>query len=535
VTPYLFGSLGRVRQGQHAHGGAQFDVSNGTRHFVDSFTTFNRTITSVANPCAGYSCGAPTTASIPPDTSVPPAGRPAGVFTAYNATITNVAPYTWAGEVRQVELTYTVASGASKDVIIAVGAHLARQNEWGTGNGAAGYPGGSGKIAARFDTTKSDVAASVNPGSAVSPGATISGTVVNDANGNGSTDAGEVGIGGVAVASSGALSDTAVTGADGKYTFSDLSAGTYGLDYTLPTGFENTGVKPLSGVVVEGDSSTVTGKDFFAQQRNASISGTVYNDVDGDGQLDAGESGISGVAVTRSGSTTAKTTDANGAYTFTGLAAGTYTVDYSVPAGYVNTGTKPSASFSVAAGQTVTGKNFFARAAAGSISGTVYDDADDSGTLTTGDAGKGGVTVFIDANGNGTLDAGERNTTSSTLAGSVGTYSFSSVSTGSHTVSYAVPAGYANTGARPVSVNVTTGNSSTANFFAIRTTSTTVTTSSSPSTSTYGTSVTFTATVTSAAGNPNSVGTVTFRKWRGQSLHRRQLEREQRHLHHIRS
>ncbi|HVM04742.1 MAG TPA: Ig-like domain repeat protein [Acidimicrobiales bacterium] len=92
----------------------------------------------------------------------------------------------------------------------------------------------------------------------------------------------------------------------------------------------------------------------------ASISGTVYNDANGNGSLDAGEAGIAGVTVTRSGSSTAATTDANGNYSFTGLLAGEYTIDYTVPSGHANTGTKPRV-VTVGTGASSTGNHFFAR------------------------------------------------------------------------------------------------------------------------------------------------------------------------------
>src|SRR4029079_11436178 len=93
---------------------------------------------------------------------------------------------------------------------------------------------------------------------------------------------------------------------------------------------------------------------------SASVSGTVYNDANGNGLYDSGEVGISNVTVTRSGTgTTTTTTNGSGVYTFSGLTAGTYSVDYTVPSGFANTGTKPL-SVPVAAGASVAGKDFFA-------------------------------------------------------------------------------------------------------------------------------------------------------------------------------
>ncbi|MGR5133587.1 SdrD B-like domain-containing protein, partial [Vibrio alfacsensis] len=66
---------------------------------------------------------------------------------------------------------------------------------------------------------------------------------------------------------------------------------------------------------------------------NNSISGVVFNDTDGDGVLDPGESGISEVTITLSGSTTDTTlTDNSGYYTFQFLNTGTYSVSETDPA-----------------------------------------------------------------------------------------------------------------------------------------------------------------------------------------------------------
>ena len=109
-------------------------------------------------------------------------------------------------------------------------------------------------------------------------------------------------------------------------------------------------------------SSLLQAKTFTVTGNTAAISGTVYQDSNGNGSLDAGEPGISGVSVSLSGTSSGTTTtNGSGAYTFSSLAAGTYNVDYTVPTGYGNTGTKPINGISVASGQSVTGKNLFAR------------------------------------------------------------------------------------------------------------------------------------------------------------------------------
>src|SRR5439155_18304197 len=135
------------------------------------------------------------------------------------------------------------------------------------------------------------------------------------------------------------------------------------------------------------------------------------------------------------------------------------------------------------------------------IAGTVYNDADGSGTLTGGDTGLGGVTVTLSGS-----------TSATTTTSGSGAYSFTGLTAGTYNIDYTVPAGYANTGTKPINgIVLTTGSTLSANnFFARRTTSTSLALTTGTSPSTYGDSLTFTATVTSLAGNPSS-GTVTFK------------------------
>ncbi len=77
----------------------------------------------------------------------------------------------------------------------------------------------------------------------------------------------------------------------------------------------------------------------------AQIHGTVYNDLDADGTRDAGEPGLANWSVflddnnngTRDAGEAVTFTSATGTYSFSGLAAGTYTVAEVIPAGWVQT------------------------------------------------------------------------------------------------------------------------------------------------------------------------------------------------------
>src|SRR5436190_347626 len=132
---------------------------------------------------------------------------------------------------------------------------------------------------------------------------------------------------------------------------------------------------------------------YFRHVRDASIAGTVYNDADGSGSLTAGDAFKSGVVVfidanndgiKDAGETSTTSAVADGTYTFSGLAAGTYHVSYVVTTGWANTGTPPQ-DVPLTAGQVVTPNTSFYQSRDASIAGTVYNDADGSGSLTAGD------------------------------------------------------------------------------------------------------------------------------------------------------
>ncbi len=324
---------------------------------------------------------------------------------------------------------------------------------------------------AETDVAFGDNSSSVTTTVSVTVGS-ITGSVLNDLNGNGA-DNSDPGLANATVQlfrdtnSNGSFdsgTDAQVganqtTPSSGTFSFAGLTADTYFVVETNPSGFVSTaalfGTNGASTVnsdqikVVLAAGATSANSKFLDQERDASIAGTVYNDLNGNGAFDAGEPGISGVTVSRSGGTPsssgAATTDGSGNYSLSGLAAGTYSVDYTPPSGFVNTGTKPI-SVILSAGQAATGQNLFAQQQNASIAGTVYNDANGNGSADLGESGKSTVTVFLDTNNSGSLDGGETSTSS---AGN-GSYSFSGLTAGTYHVSYVVPGGWVNTGTRPL-------------------------------------------------------------------------------------
>ena len=179
----------------------------------------------------------------------------------------------------------------------------------------------------------------------------------------------------------------------------------------------------------------------------ASVGNFVWNDLDQDGVQDVGEPGIPGVTVMlSSGATTV--TDANGSYLFSGLAAGTYTVSLTPPAGYTasptGTGT-PATDSNNGAGTSVTLTTGlddtidfgFYLPPRYSLGDRVWNDANGDGVQDFSEAGISGVTVTI---------AGPSGYSASMTTGANGIYSFSGLLAGTYTVcTSTIPAGFVQT------------------------------------------------------------------------------------------
>ncbi|MEM9594388.1 MAG: SdrD B-like domain-containing protein, partial [Acidobacteriota bacterium] len=295
----------------------------------------------------------------------------------------------------------------------------------------------------------------------------IGDTVWSDPDADGLLDPGEPGIAGVTVdlVSAGAdgifgtvddvVEDTATTGADGRYLFVGVAAGKYRVDVT-DTGNVLTGYTLTAGPQSNPDPSyainLAAGETYlladFGYDNNAlfSIDDTAWVDIDRDGVLDPGESGIPGVTVSLldgSGNAIASTvTDANGDFSFDGLPNGSYTLQITDTDFVLNgfeTTTSPAAAGQQAvtiAGADVSGTNFgYVRP--GVVGDTVWSDADGDGVQDPDEAGIPGVTVqiFYDLNGNGALDVATDTVVETAVTDAFGRYVFERLFPGTYVVS----------------------------------------------------------------------------------------------------
>lgn len=163
---------------------------------------------------------------------------------------------------------------------------------------------------------------------------------------------------------------------------------------------------------------------------SAQIRGRVYHDVDKDGVIDAGETGIPGVEIRLAGQNRTAITDNAGMFYFP-LPAGDYSLQEVDPPGYLSS-TSNLVSLTLTSGGTkVVNFGDYSIAPSGVIMGTVYADANMDGIKGMSEAGLPGVLI--------SLDSGEEVQTNS-----AGRYSFIATQ-GNYIVVETDPSGYTST------------------------------------------------------------------------------------------
>ncbi|MGN6544931.1 MAG: tandem-95 repeat protein [Aureliella sp.] len=264
-------------------------------------------------------------------------------------------------------------------------------------------------------------------------------TVFVDSNGDGSLTAGE---------------PVTATDADGNYRLADIPAGTVSVVEVTHNGIGPVvdGLFPTNGASTSRNVTVVAGATSTADFANSilpigNIQGTVWNDANGDGLHDAGESPLAAATVyidlntdgVQDATEPVRSTDASGAYAFTGIRAGSYRVASVVPAGWITAENHPSSiDASVAIGSSVSANFFDLVPTTGSVSGVLWNDLDGNGIRAAGEDPLAGWQVYVDVNANGVLDAGE----SSATTGAGGEYTLSNVAYGTTTIREVVQAGF---------------------------------------------------------------------------------------------
>ncbi|UFU02188.1 carboxypeptidase regulatory-like domain-containing protein [Ruania suaedae] len=258
----------------------------------------------------------------------------------------------------------------------------------------------------------------------------IGDTVWLDLDGNGVRDEGEPGLTGTTVTLTwaGPNGDASTTednrtwttqvDAEGHYSFDGLPAGEFGIELTdLPAGLTPT-ADPDGGADSSSALTLTTGEENldqdFGYTGDASVGDTIWLDVNGNDQQDAGEPGVPGVTVTVASPGSdgvpgtaddliiTTVTDAEGRYLVENLPPGTTIVSYD--AGDLPEGTTPSwdsdgedpttTTQPLATGEDIRTVDF-AIVGTATVEGLVWEDTDGDGTQNGDEPGIGDVTVVV--------------------------------------------------------------------------------------------------------------------------------------------
>ncbi|GAB3563622.1 hypothetical protein GCM10027578_07670 [Spirosoma luteolum] len=277
----------------------------------------------------------------------------------------------------------------------------------------------------------------VQPKPVVPPApATVGDLAFNDANSNGVQDPGEGGFAGLPVKlfQNGTLVASTTTNASGAYSFTGVTPGS---GYTVVFDTTGLGGKVLVPLAPAPFSLTAGQVDLTrdaaiqpAPVQPATVGDLAFNDTNNNGVQDPGEGGFAGLVVTlyQNGSAVASTTtNASGAYSFTGVAPGSgYTVVFDTTGlgGKVLVPLAP-APFSLTAGQVDLTHDVAVQPAPvqpATVGDLAFNDANNNGVQDPGEGGFAGLVVTLYQNG--TLVA-------STTTNASGAYSFTGVTPGS--------------------------------------------------------------------------------------------------------
>ena len=338
---------------------------------------------------------------------------------------------------------------------------------------------------------------------------TVEGVAYNDANGNGVFDNGETTIAGVPVklinlgldntpgGGDDFIFDTANTDGSGEYSFTNVPPGTYDVEATAPSGLVSTSAPKVTVGVQPAETESV---DFgFNTNKMASIGDTVFEDLNGDGVQDVGETGIPGITLTlylddgddlfepgqdaiastpgpdgipNTADDGTAVTNSAGIYDFTGLNPGTYFVTIDVPSGFNSSGSAaygdPGEPIELVDNTDINDADYGLLPNTASVHGVVFDDVNKNGRKGDGESGLQSFQVVIYGPGpDGDYDTTLDNVELSTTTDENGEYWFDSLPPGDYVVNVdesAAPFGSISTTPDPAFIWVGGGGTVTTNF-----------------------------------------------------------------------
>ncbi|MFL5328347.1 MAG: SdrD B-like domain-containing protein [Gemmataceae bacterium] len=270
----------------------------------------------------------------------------------------------------------------------------------------------------------------------------IAGSIFNDLNGDSSRTPNEPGLSmtlQLLDASTNGVIRTLTSAADGTYDFLSLPAGDYLVRQVLPSGW----IERKNGPISANPTSTPPGKitipgnaadptppfdGEFGDFKLFTVSGIKFEDLNGDGVRGPGENGLGGFVITVRNTATNETftgvSDANGNYSIPNIGPGNFVVTETQKTGWTQTSANP-ASFQGTSG---TDRSFnFGNFHLISVSGSVYNDANNNGVKDAGEIGLPGFIVVLDKNNDGSPDA-------TAISDANGNYSFTGIAPGNYAI-----------------------------------------------------------------------------------------------------
>ena len=178
----------------------------------------------------------------------------------------------------------------------------------------------------------------------------------------------------------------------------------------------NTAASIISGRALARNGAVTLDTNVITIGQCSSISGTKFNDLNGNVSRDALDSGRSGITIFIDTNLngvldlgeSSTVTSANGNYSFVNLSPGLYRVREVQVAGSIQTTSNP-ADILLGNDDDISNVNF-GNFQLISIGGLKFNDINGNGVQDVGDLGLAGVTIFVDANLNSVFDAGELST-----------------------------------------------------------------------------------------------------------------------------
>ena len=292
---------------------------------------------------------------------------------------------------------------------------------------------------------------------------TISGTKFQDSNGNSVRNIGEQGLQGFTIyldANNNSTLDVGerftTTDASGNYSFANVGPGTFIVREIQQSGFTQTTANPAN--IVTSSGTNVGGIDFGNFQL-ITIGGTKFQDTNGNGARNAGESGLPGIKIYLDANNNGlfdtgerfTFTDVGGSYSFTNVGPGTFIVREVLQAGFVQTTVNP-ANIVTSSGTNIGGIDF-GNFQLVLIGGTKFQDTNGNGVRNSGEPGLPGIKIYLDANNNGLFDTGER----FAFTDASGNYSFANVGPGTFMVREVLQAGFVQTTVNPANIVTSSG------------------------------------------------------------------------------